>query len=163
MRHHTALYLSSLNYVLTSASPVYTLQILSTSYDCISCKIETTQQLPNLTPFQFLTFPSSASPLRGCVRAISVYLAWDIVDPNHTPVSRSLKGIGPLNKPQEPRPGSPGVRTRASSRLAFPQVAPLTLTAKPEKNEHSCWPCPGWAQGIKADYIPGIKATHPGV
>ena len=37
-QHHAALYPCSLNPLLTSTSPVYTLQFLSTSYDCISCK-----------------------------------------------------------------------------------------------------------------------------
>lgn len=52
-RSATLLYISAHQ---TSASPVYTLQFSSTSYDRISCKTWTTQQLPNGATPPFLTF-----------------------------------------------------------------------------------------------------------
>lgn len=157
MQHHAALHLSSLHFVLTNSSPVYALQFSSTSYDCISCKIKTTQQLPNCnaasTNFPFLCFRVRKQLSHLCLYGLRQ--CW----PYHTPSPYVSKALAP-NKLQETGP-DPRVRTRASSRSAFPQVAWLILTEKSEKNEHSCWPCPGCARGIKADYIPRIKATHP--
>lgn len=113
---------------------------------------------PTYTPVHgvLYIYSSTRSTLSDCVSAAAVVpngpstfpvspplFTWPqttLIQP-HT-VSVSLKGIGP-HKPQGPSP-DPRVGTAASSRPAFPQVAPLPLTAKSEeKNEHSCWPLPG--------------------
>lgn len=64
VQHHAVLYLSALNFVLTSTGPVYTSPFLSTSYDCISCKKSRPHSSCQIEcPFNSfqLTFPSSAS------------------------------------------------------------------------------------------------------